>query len=120
MLRLGTSALAFAAFAALSTGCIIETDDGDSDFTIYNDSDYTLIEINLAPVGSSSWGANLISGDVLLPDESITIVNIECGTYDIRVIDDLESDCVLANVDLCFDSDGWTVDNTILDICAFD
>jgi hypothetical protein len=118
MLRLGTSALALAAFAALSTGCIIESDDGDSDFTIYNASNYTLIEINLAPVGSRNWGPNLISGEVLLPDESITIVNIECGTYDIRVIDDLESDCVLGNVNLCFDSDGWTVDDTILDICA--
>jgi hypothetical protein len=119
MLRLASSALALAAVAALSTGCIIETDDGDSDFTIYNDSDYALIEINLAPVDQVTWGPNLLRGDVLLPDESLTIVSIECDTYDVRVVDDLNSECILADVDLCFDSDGWSVTNTVLDFCDF-
>jgi hypothetical protein len=118
MLRLASSALALAAVAALSTGCIIEGD-GDSDFTIYNDSNYTLVEINLAPVDQVSWGPNLLRGDVLLPDESLTIVSIECDTYDVRVVDDLGSDCILSDIDLCFDSDGWSVTDEILDICAF-
>jgi hypothetical protein len=119
MLRLGTSAIALAAIAALSTGCIITDDDGDSDLTIINDSSYTIEEIALAEVSEETWGPNLLRGDVLFPGESLTIVSIECGTYDVLVTDELGTDCELSNLRLCFDSTDWVVDDTTLAICDF-
>jgi hypothetical protein len=119
MLRLASSALALAAVAVLSTACIIESDDGDSDFTIYNESSYIIDEINLAEVSQDTWGPDLLRGDPLFPGDSLTIVSIECGRYDVRVTDETGVRCELGNIDLCFDSDGWVVDDLTLDVCAF-
>jgi len=119
MLRLGPTALALAFATASMTGCVITSDDGDSDFTISNRSDYTLVDIRLTEVDRASWGPNLLEGDVLLPGESLTIVDIECGTYDVQVVDELDTPCELYDVDLCFDSDGWTITNLTLELCEF-
>jgi hypothetical protein len=100
-----------------TSGCII-VDDGDSDFTVFNDSSYVLTEVRLAEVSDPNWGPNLLP-QPLFPGDSVTVSNIECGNWDIMVVDNTGVDCVLGDVDLCFDSDGWSVDNTTLDICAF-
>lgn len=116
MLRLGLSPIVAAALAASLGGCII-SDDGDSDLTLYNESSYALVEIHLAEINQDTWGPNLIRGDVLLPGESITIIDIECGTYDVLVVDETNVDCELRNLDLCFDSDAWVIDDFTLDVC---
>ena len=36
-----------------------------------------------------------------------------------QVVDETGVECELHNIDLCFDNDGWTVDDVILDVCAF-
>jgi hypothetical protein len=99
-------------------GCIIVDDGGDSSFTVDNQSDYVLTEVRIAEVGDRSWGPNLLP-DVLFPGEALTIHGIDCGDYDVLVRDDTGVDCILGNIELCFDHDAWVVDNFTLDICAF-
>lgn len=117
MLRLGTSALALAAVAVLSTGCIITTDDGDSDLTIFNESNYYLIQIQLAEVNDRTWGPNLLGRDDLPPGGSLTIVDIECGRYDVLIVDELGTACELIDLGLCFDSADWFITDATLDSC---
>lgn len=96
-------------------GCII--DNGDSSLTIYNDSDYAIVEINLAPVDQVSWGSDLLHGDWLYPGESITIDYIDCDYYDVRIEDEDGWECITYDLDFCWDDDYWTITNSFLNNC---
>ncbi|MGE0872079.1 MAG: hypothetical protein AB7P03_26205 [Kofleriaceae bacterium] len=107
-----------AACAVLATSaCVIE--DTGADLEIFNDSSYIIDQINLAEVNDPSWGPDLLHGNSLFPDESLVIHDIECGDYDVRVIDEFDVECVLYAVDLCLNSSVWTIDDVLLDDCAF-
>jgi hypothetical protein len=120
MVRLGLTTIVAAALAAAPLGgCIIESDDGDSTITVTNLSDYDIYDLYVAEVGDRDWGPDLLGGGVLeRRGDSITII-VECGTYDVLVVDDTETDCILGNLDLCFDDSEWVIDNATLDTCAF-
>ena len=109
-----------AALCLVVAACAAEDDGGgDSSLTIDNDSSFTLIEINLSPTTSISWGPDLLGADVLAPGEVFEASGIECGLYDIRVVDDTNDECILDSVDLCLDNAVWRIDNAELAICAF-
>jgi hypothetical protein len=110
-----------AAIATLTLGACVVAEgggSGDSTLTISNDSSYWLEEIHLAHVSDPSWGPDLVDG-ALAPGEEIIIVDIECGRYDVLVVDETGVECELHNFDLCFDDGHWIVDDLTLDICAF-
>lgn len=115
MLRLTTAAL-LAATLSTTAGCIIS--DGDSTFSIYNDSDYVLTEVYVAEIDDPTWGSNYLD-EPLFPGDELVIVDIECDTYDVLIVDEFDVECELLNLDLCFDDDTWVVDNQTLDFCAF-
>lgn len=118
MSRLGLSMLAAVALAAAPLGgCIITDDDGDSSLTVQNDSSYLIYEIRVTDVGSTNWGPNLLGGDILRPGEALTIL-VDCGFYDVLLVDDTGADCVLYDLDLCFDDAVWVIDNVELDACV--
>jgi hypothetical protein len=108
--------LAVVAPLTLGAGCVIS--DGDSSLTLYNESSYALYEVYLAEESDSSWGPNLL-GSPLFPGEDLVIYDIDCGTYDVLVVDETGVECELSNLDLCLDDDGWVIDDFILDTCAF-
>ena len=109
--------LAVSLLVALSGGCVISG--SDSSLTIINESDYAIVEINLSPVQSSTWGPDLLGPDWLYPGEEITIDFIDCDYYDVRIIDDTYAECVIYDVDFCFSDDVWVITNTFLDDCIF-
>jgi hypothetical protein len=92
---------------------------GDSSLTINNDSSYTLFEINLAAIDDPNWGPDLLGGTVLDPGDSLVITDIDCDTYDVRVVDDTGAECILESLDLCFDDAVWHLDDIDLALCAF-
>ena len=120
MVRLGLTTIVAAALAAAPLGgCIIESDDGDSTITVTNVSDYDIYDLFVAEVGDRNWGPDLLGSGVLeRRGDSITIA-VECGTYDVLVVDDTETECILGNLDLCFEDSEWVIDNVTLDTCAF-
>ena len=101
-----------------SAGCIITTD-GDSSFTIRNSSDYVIEYIYVSPSDSSSWGPDLLGGDVLYPGESLTVDYLDCDYYDVMVVDEFGVECILETEYLCFDDGYWRITNTTLGICAY-
>jgi hypothetical protein len=66
---------------------------------VENQSGFAITEIHVAPVGSTTWGANLIS-TTLTPSATLT-VTFTCGTFDVLAIDQAGQQCILHNVDLC-------------------
>jgi hypothetical protein len=112
------------ALLAALTFAACATDDGgggggDSTLTINNDSSYSLIGIYLSPTTSVSWGADLLGSEILIPGEAFEVSGIECDTYDIRVVDEDNDECILDSVDLCLDNAVWHIDNAELGSCGF-
>jgi hypothetical protein len=102
---------------ALASGCIISDDSGpDATLTVFNDSDFVIIELNLVRSASSGgWGVDLLGGNDLLPDEQITL-GVDCGFYDARLIDDDLVVCELFDQDLCFNDADWVITNNTCDV----
>jgi hypothetical protein len=123
-MRLTGCSILVASVLAATAGCFVSSSDDDgvvdtgSTMTVANRSDYTLTEVHLASNLDSSWGPDLLN-DVLYPGEDLVMTDIDCGTYDVLVVDDTGSPCTLTNIDLCVSSDVWVIDNVTLDTCAF-
>jgi hypothetical protein len=103
-----------ASLVAGAGACVAE--DGDSSLTVINESSFFIDELYIAEVSDPNWGPDLV-GD-LAPGEEVTII-LDCGTYDVLVVDETGVECELANVDLCFDDDAWVITDVTLDVCAF-
>lgn len=92
-----------------STACVITPT--DSSLYVENRSDFEIHEMYVTDVDSSTWGPNLLRGDILMPGESM-FLGLECGTYDAMLIDETGAVCEVANVDLCYDDADWIIRNT--------
>jgi hypothetical protein len=102
--------------AVVLGACIFVSD--DSTLTIHNHSDFVISEVYVAEVDDPTWGPNLLPSD-LYPGEDLVIVDIECGTYDVLVVELGGIECELLGLDLCFDDAGWVITNSLLIDCAF-
>jgi hypothetical protein len=90
----------------------------DSQLTVQNSSNYVLEDIYITPVGAPSWGPDQLGSDALFPGESVTI-ELGCDVYDVLVVDELGAECMLLDLDLCFDSALWVITNSVLSFCDF-
>jgi hypothetical protein len=107
-LRRLTPVFAVLASAAVATGCSVNTP--ESTLRVYNQSDFAITELHVADVGSASWGTNLLGGDPLYPGESLTL-GVDCGTYNVLLIDEQGVDCQVDGVDLCLNDAKWVIHN---------
>ena len=55
----------------------------------------------------------------LMRGGSLTIDFIDCGDYDVRIIDDTNTECVLPSLRLCFENADWYITNADLANCGF-
>jgi hypothetical protein len=82
----------------------------DSALFVTNDSDFEIHEMYVTDVRSSSWGPNLLDGEILFPGESLTL-GLDCGTYDALLIDETDAICEVSNLDLCYENADWVIRN---------
>lgn len=100
---------------ALATGCV--SDSGpDATLTVFNDSGFTIVELNLVPNFAGTWGRDYLGGHDLLDGEEITLA-VECGTYDVRLIDEDDFVCEVLDVDLCLNNADFVITPTTLEDC---
>lgn len=101
------------AVSAAMTGCVVSSNNADATLTVHNESRYDITDLYVAPVGSRTWGPNLLNpGEVIFAGDQLTLTTA-CGTYDVQVIDETNVDCVVPDVDLCLNDADWIVrDNT--------
>jgi predicted small secreted protein len=93
--------------------------DGDSSLTIVNDSSFTFDNIYLSPVDQDDWGADLLGADLLDPGDEVVITDLVCDVFDIRIVDEDGDECIVTDVDLCFDDALWVIDDDELASCQF-
>ncbi|MBD1203419.1 MAG: hypothetical protein H9533_04695 [Rhodobacteraceae bacterium] len=58
-------------------------------FTLINDSSYTIVEMNVSPVGEELWGENILTIDFVSPGMSgdVTIADgLDVCDYDLRFV----------------------------------
>lgn len=101
---------------AVATGCAASTG-ADSSLTVSNQSDFTIQELYLTDIGSSTWGRNLLAGDVLFPGEALSL-GVDCGTYDALLVDETNVECELTGLDLCFNDAEWVIRNNTCSVFA--
>lgn len=73
--------------ALLATPALAE----DLVFTLVNDSSYTIVEMNVSPVGEELWGENILNVDAVTPGMSgdVTIADgLDVCDYDLRFVTD--------------------------------
>ena len=95
------------AVAALATGCVVT----DSSLLVDNRSDFEIHEMYVTPIDASTWGSNLLHGDILYPGESM-YVGVECGSYDAMLIDETGAVCEVFDVHLCNEDADWVIRNS--------
>ena len=98
------------ALAVSASACIVTTGGADGTLTVENRSSYLIYELYVAPVGTVSWGPNLLSGDYLGPNEIIDI-DVQCDDYDARLVDETGLECKVYNLDLCLNDAVWVITN---------
>ena len=82
----------------------------DSALFVTNDSDFEIHEMYVTDVRSSSWGPNLLDGEILFPGESMTL-GLECGNCDALLIDETGAICEVAGLELCYENADWIIRN---------
>ncbi|HEY1549977.1 MAG TPA: hypothetical protein VGG28_19240 [Kofleriaceae bacterium] len=104
-----------AALIAVALGaCVVDTappPSGDSSITVVNHSDFTIEELYVTASASASWGPNWLGSVPLDPGDTITLA-VDCGTYDVELIDETAVICDLYGLDLCFDDATWVIENS--------
>lgn len=109
-------------FAVALVGCsgsgsvTIEPEPGAS-LSVVNDSDFALVEIYLTETDNPDWGPNLLRGDVLLPDESLTL-GVPCDFYDALIVDEDDVECEVHDLDLCSNDATWVFRNNTCPVFA--
>lgn len=88
----------------------------DSQVELRNNSNWDLRELYLAPVGSDHWGPNQVNRSIR-PDDSFTLTGIRCDKYDVKLVDEDDSECIVRDVSLCAQDKVWRINDRSLERC---
>lgn len=88
-----------------------------SSVKVQNLSDWNINHMFLSPADEESWGPDWLGEDVLSKNDSMTLTDVPCGSYDIRVVDEDGDECIIAAVKLCNDVATWKITNKELLSC---
>jgi hypothetical protein len=102
--------LGSASLIGCSADVQVDSPGPDSILHVENQSDFSVVTLQVAPVGTSTWGPNLLRNGALDPGDSIDL-GVACDTYDARLIDETGVDCQLHDVDLCLNDADWIIRN---------
>ncbi|MBX3160656.1 MAG: hypothetical protein KF773_32115 [Deltaproteobacteria bacterium] len=94
-----------------AAGCNNDDDDlVEAALIVSNQSDFTIEQIFLTEVDNPNFGPNLIAGEVLLPGEELTL-GVNCGTFDVLIVDEAGVECTLHALDLCANAAKFIIRN---------
>ena len=83
---------------------------------IVNKSEYDIHELYVSKSHSSKWGPDQLRKDTIDAGEKFTLRNVDPGTYDLKVVDEDGTECVIEDAD--FDeSKIWTITSKMLERC---
>ena len=84
---------------------------------IINQSKWEIHHIYLSSSDDQEWGPDQLEDETLAKGDSLTLTDIECDLYDIKVVDEDGDECVIEEVDLCNDHNYWKITDKVLLEC---
>ncbi len=76
---------------------------------IINQSKWEIHHVFLSSSEDENWGEDQLEDEILAKGDAITITNIPCDLYDVKVVDEDGDECVIEEVDLCGDESYWKI-----------
>ncbi len=76
---------------------------------IINQSKWEIHHIFLSSTEDEEWGSDQLEDQILAKGDSLTLTDIPCDLYDIKVVDEDGDECVIEEVDLCGDHSYWKI-----------
>lgn len=85
--------------------------------TVANQSEWVIAQFFLAPTETDEWGPDQLGESVIGKGESFKLTDIPCNTYDVRLVDEDEDECIVEAVDICGGKGTWTITSKDLLAC---
>lgn len=76
---------------------------------VMNFSKWEIHHIYLSETQADNWGIDRLRGRVLVNGDTITISNLACDTYDMKIVDQDGDECVIEEVELCNGTTTWRI-----------
>ena len=76
---------------------------------VINQSKWEIHHLYLSSSTEEEWGPDQLEDEILTKGDSITITQIPCDEYDIKVVDEDGDECIIEAVDLCRDNSYWKI-----------
>lgn len=90
---------------------------GKATVKIINQSKWEIHHVFLSPSGDNHWGPDQLEDEILAKGDSLTLTNIACDLYDVKVVDEDGDECVILEADLCEDNSFWKITDKQLLAC---
>ena len=84
---------------------------------IINQSRWEIHQIYLSPSEEADWGPDQLDDEILSKGDSLTLTDIDCGDYDIQVVDEDGDECIIEKVEMCGDDSYWKITDKDLLAC---
>ena len=84
---------------------------------IINQSKWEIHHVFLSSTENEEWGPDQLEDEILAKGDAVTITNIPCDLYDVKVVDEDGDECVIEEVDLCGDHAYWKITDKDLLAC---
>jgi hypothetical protein len=84
---------------------------------VINQSKWEIHHIYLSSHDDANWGDDQLEDEILSKGDTITLTNIDCDDYDIKVVDEDGDECVIEEVSLCGDDSYWKITDKALLEC---
>lgn len=106
MKRFYTKAAGLKLTILLTTFCpgwssMLHAQTAKANVVVVNDSDWDVIHLYLSVAGSNQFGPDQLGNDPLQPGENLSLNNLDCHTYDIRVVATDGKDCIIKGAEVC-------------------
>jgi hypothetical protein len=76
---------------------------------IINQSKWEIHNVFLSSTADDRWGPDQLEDEILAKGDSLTLTNIACDTYDIKIVDEDGDECIIEEVELCDDDSYWKI-----------
>ena len=84
---------------------------------VINQSKWEIHHLYLSSSDDDQWGPDQLGDEVLAKGDSITLTDIDCDDYDIKVVDEDGDECVIEQANLCRDNTYWKITDKELLAC---
>ena len=83
--------------------------------TLFNESRWDIHRLFVSPTHESHWGPDQLGKYILESGTSFTLTDIDCGDYDVKLVDEDGDECVVVEVYLCGAEEAVLTDRDLLE-----